>query len=103
MNEEKSPKTINKCRYILSVKIDYYNGNINHKERFRLMLPNGEYATNEQEENIKKEMFQNWKNGANIYQGIISFNNDYIDERISLEDLHKKIETEVLPRYLKAI
>jgi hypothetical protein len=34
-------------------------------------------------------------------EGIVSFNNDYIDANISLEDLEKKMISEILPRFFK--
>ena len=79
---------------------DYFEGRINKKDTVNLVLENGKYATDDEIEKRKKEYLEYFKK-SNLWQGIISFNNDYINESIELEELEKKIVKEVLPRFFK--
>lgn len=79
---------------------DYYEGRINKKEKVNLILENGNCAT--EEEIIKrKKQYLKYFEKSNLWLGIISFNNDYIDQSIELKELEKKIAKEVMPKFLK--
>lgn len=79
---------------------DYFEGKINKVETANLVLENGKYATVEEIEKRKKSYIKYFKK-SNLWQGIISFDNDYINESIELEELEKKIVKEVLPKFFK--
>lgn len=80
--------------------VDYFTGKINKHERVNLILENGQYAT-EEELNKRKEFIGKQIYNSNLWKLVVSFNNDYIDERISLKDLEQKMIKEVMPRFLK--
>ncbi len=82
--------------------IDYYVGDINKSETMNLLLENGEYATKEDLEIRKKEIKKCIKN-SNLWQGVISFNNDYITENIDIKKLEKELMLSILPKYFKNI
>lgn len=79
---------------------DYFEGRINKIERANLVLENGKYATKEDIEKRKKDYVKYFKK-SNLWQGIISFDNEYINESIELESLEKKMVKEVLPRFFR--
>ena len=79
---------------------DYFEGKINKEEKVNLVLENGEYATEEDIKKRKKD-YCNYFKDSNLWLGVISFNNDYIDESIELRELEKKIAKEVMPKFLK--
>ena len=80
---------------------DYYTG-LYKKQKTNLILENGEYATKTEIDKRKKEYIGYLEN-SNLWKGVISFNNDYINENIPLNELEKKIATEVMPKFLKYI
>ena len=51
-------------------------------------------------EKRKKDYVKYFKK-SNLWQGIISFDNEYINESIELESLEKKMVKEVLPRFFR--
>lgn len=70
------------------------------KREEMMMMPNGKFATDEDTEKMKK----NWRRyllNSNVHQMVLSFNNDYIDENISLEKLQKDVTTKIMPNFLK--
>ena len=79
---------------------DYFEGKINKVNTVNLVLENGKYASKEDIEKRKIAYLKYFKK-SNLWQGIISFDNDYINESIELEQLEKKIVKEVLPRFFK--
>jgi len=81
---------------------DYYEGKINKDVRVNIVLESGEYATEDDVIKLKQDYIK-YFNNSNLYEGIISFNNDYIDEMIDLRDLEKLISKEVLPKFFKNI
>ena len=78
---------------------DYYDGTLKNK-KFNLVLEDGSYAT-KKEIDKRKTDYQKYLKKSNLRKGIVSFNNDYIDTNISLEDLEKKMISEILPRFFK--
>ena len=78
---------------------DYYDGTLKNK-KFNLVIEDGSYATKKEIDKRKAE-YQKYIKKSSLWKGIISFNNDYIDRNISLEDLEKKMISEIIPRFFK--
>lgn len=79
--------------------IDYYTGS--KQERLvNLVLENGKYATEEEQEKIKNQIIKATEN-SNLYKGVVSFDTEWITQTIGLRDLEKLIATEVMPKFLK--
>ena len=79
---------------------DYYTGELNKNERMNLVIEDGSYATKEEIERRKKR-FVKYAENSNLWQCVISFNNDYLNENISLQDLEQELIKNVLPRFFK--
>lgn len=79
---------------------DYYTGNINKDNNVNLILENGSFATKEEIEKRKKLIVKYLQN-SNLWQGVISFNNDYINENIKIEKLEQEMATKILPMFFK--
>ena len=79
---------------------DYYTGELNKNERMNLVIEDGSYATKEEIEKRKKR-FVKYAEKSNLWQCVISFNNDYLNEYISLQDLEQELIKNVLPRFFK--
>ena len=78
---------------------DYFTGKINKEKESNLVIENGKYATEEEIKNRKKEYLKYFEN-SNLWLGVLSFNNDYIDSRIKLDDLEQVIIKKVMPKFL---
>jgi len=79
--------------------IDYYAGKLSGK-KYNLVLENGEYANKQDIKKLKKD-YQKYIKDSNLWKGIISFNNPYIYENISLKTLEQKFAKEIMPQFLK--
>ena len=79
---------------------DYYTGELNKQERMNLVIEDGSYATKEEIE-LRKKRFVKYADKSNLWQGVISFNNDYLNENISLTDLEQELIKTVIPRLFK--
>lgn len=79
---------------------DYYAGKINKIKRANLVIEDGTYATDFEIEKRKKEYLKYFEN-SHLWQGLISFNNDYIDKSIELEKFEEKMVKEIMPSFLK--
>ena len=79
---------------------DYYTGELNKNERMNLVIEDGSYATKEEIKKRKKR-FVKYAENSNLWQCVISFNNDYLNEYISLQDLEQELIKNVLPRFFK--
>lgn len=79
---------------------EYYTGNLTKKETMNLVIENGSYATKEEIENRKKR-FVKYAEKSNLWQGVISFNNDYLNQNITVEELEQELIKNVLPRFFK--
>lgn len=75
---------------------DYYTGKINKAKTVNLVLENGKHAT-ENQIKLRKTNFIKYAENSFLWQGIVSFNNDYIDRNITLEALEKEFALKVLP------
>ena len=79
---------------------EYYTGNLTKKETMNLVIEDGSYATKEEIERRKKR-FVKYAENSNLWQGVISFNNDYLNQNISIHDLEQQVIKKVLPRFFK--
>ena len=79
---------------------DYYTGKLNKENEMNLIVENGSYATKEEVEKRKKQAVKYLEN-SNLWQGVISFNNDYINKNIDIHKLEKEMATKVLPMFFK--
>ena len=106
-NEQKSIKQIqNMYNYykdenkkVMSM-FDYYTGKINKEETVNLVLENGKFAT-EAEIEKRKQLAVKYLQNSNLYQGVISFNNDYINENIDIHKLEQELAKNILPMFFK--
>lgn len=80
--------------------IDYYTGKINKKEDINLILENGKVA-NKTELLRRKKFISKKINNSNLWQMVISFDNEYIDKNINLKTLEQKMANEIMPKFLK--
>lgn len=80
----------------------YYDGKLKHGTFLSYLMEDGHNATDEEAEKRTDEYLKAWEN-SNVYQTILSFDNDFIDENISLDKLSKKLMTKIIPQYLKKI
>lgn len=79
---------------------DYYTGKLTKENDMNLILENGCYATKEEVEKRKKQAVKYLEN-SNLWQGVISFNNDYINQNINIHKLEKEMATKILPMFFK--
>lgn len=79
---------------------DYYTGKLTKDKTMNLVLENGKYADEEEVARRKKRAVKYLQN-SNLWQGVLSFNNSYINENINIHDLEKILATSVLPRFFK--
>ncbi len=58
------------------------------------------YATSEEKEKRKKDMTK-WIENSNFYQVVCSFQNDWVNENIKLEDFEYEVAKNIIPSFLK--
>lgn len=79
---------------------DYYTGNINKDKTMNLVLENGKFAS-EKEVERRKKISVEYLQDSNLWQGVLSFNNDYINENIDIHKLEQELATNILPMFFK--
>lgn len=79
---------------------DYYTGNINKDKTMNLVLENGKFAS-EKEVAKRKKLSVEYLQNSNLWQGVLSFNNDYINENIDIHKLEQELATNILPMFFK--
>lgn len=79
---------------------DYYTGNINKEESMNLMTEKGKFAT-EKEIARRKVRAVKYLQNSNLWQGVLSFNNDYINSNINIHKLEYELATKILPSFFK--
>ena len=79
---------------------DYYTGDLTKDETMNFVIENGSYATKDEIEKRKKR-FVKYAEKSNLWQGVISFNNDYLTQNITLKDLEQEMVKTILPRFFK--
>lgn len=88
---------------------DYYNNRLyNESDEANMIIGYDSknkkviFAKKNELENIVKQDCEYLKN-SNLYQTIISFKNDFINENISIDDLHLQMVKNILPKYFESI
>mgnify|MGYP001623846680 FL=1 len=79
---------------------DYYTGKLTKENTVNLVLENGKYATADEVERRKKRAVKYLEN-SNLWQGVLSFNNDYLTQNIDIHKLEKELATSILPMFFK--
>ena len=79
---------------------DYYTGKLTKENTVNLVLENGKYATADEVERRKKRAIKYLEN-SNLWQGVLSFNNDYLTQNIDIHKLEKELVTSILPMFFK--
>lgn len=79
---------------------DYYTGKLTKENTVNLVLENGKYATADEVERRKKRAIKYLEN-SNLWQGVLSFNNDYLTQNIDIHKLEKELATSILPMFFK--
>ena len=79
---------------------DYYTGKLTKENTMNLIKENGTFATEKEVEKRKKLAIKYLEN-SNLWQGVLSFNNDYINENIDIHKLEKELATNILPKFFK--
>lgn len=79
---------------------DYYTGKLTKEDTMNLIKEDGTFATEKDVEKRKKLAVKYLEN-SNLWQGVLSFNNDYINENIDIHKLEKELATNILPKFFR--
>ena len=79
---------------------DYYTGKLTKENTMNLIKEDGTFAAEKEVEKRKKLAIKYLEN-SNLWQGVLSFNNDYINENIDIHKLEKELATNILPKFFK--
>lgn len=79
---------------------DYYTGKLTKEDTMNLIKEDGKFAT-EKEVEKRKKLAVKYLENSNLWQGVLSFNNDYINENIDIHKLEKELATNILPKFFK--
>ena len=79
---------------------DYYTGKLTKEDTMNLIIEDGTFAT-EKEVEKRKKLAVKYLENSNLWQGVLSFNNDYINENIEIHKLEQLMVKEVIPMFLK--
>ena len=79
---------------------DYYTGKLTKENTMNLIKEDGSFATEKDVEKRKKLAVKYLEN-SNLWQGVLSFNNDYINENIDIHKLEKELATNILPNFFR--
>lgn len=79
---------------------DYYTGKLTKENTMNLIKEDGSFAT-EKEVQKRKKLAVKYLENSNLWQGVLSFNNDYINENIDIHKLEKELATNILPKFFK--
>ena len=79
---------------------DYYTGKLTKEDTLNLIIEDGTFAT-EKEVEKRKKLAVKYLENSNLWQGVLSFNNDYINENIDIHKLEKELATNILPKFFK--
>ena len=106
-NEEKANITLEKCNssnlfdYMMGGKKDISVMEINAMKREQMMMDKfGNFIT-DNEANKKNFYWSKLFDKSNIHLSVLSFNKDYVDENIGIDNLQKEITTKIMPMFLK--
>lgn len=79
---------------------DYYTGKLTKENTMNLIKEDGSFAT-EKEVQKRKKLAVKYLENSNLWQGVLSFNNDYLNENIDIHKLEKELATNILPKFFK--
>lgn len=79
---------------------DYYTGKLTKEDTMNLIKEDGTFAT-EKEVEKRKKLAVKYLDNSNLWQGVLSFNNDYLNENIDIHKLEKELATNILPKFFK--
>lgn len=79
---------------------DYYTGKLTKENTMNLIKEDGTFAT-EKEVEKRKKLAVKYLENSNLWQGVLSFNNDYINENIDIHKLEKELATNILPKFFR--
>ena len=79
---------------------DYYTGKLTKEDTMNLVIENGNFAT-EKEVEKRKKLAVKYLENSNLWQGVLSFNNDYLNENIDVHKLEQELATNILPKFFK--
>ena len=79
---------------------DYYTGKLTKEDTMNLIIEDGSFA-NEKEVEKRKKLAVKYLDNSNLWQGVLSFNNDYLNENIDIHKLEKELATNILPKFFK--
>lgn len=79
---------------------DYYTGKLTKEDTMNLIIEDGSFAT-EKEVEKRKKLAVKYLENSNLWQGVLSFNNDYLNENIDIHKLEKELATNILPKFFK--
>ena len=79
---------------------DYYTGKLTKENTMNLIKEDGTFTT-EKEVEKRKKLAVKYLENSNLWQGVLSFNNDYINENIDIHKLEKELATNILPKFFK--
>ena len=79
---------------------DYYTGKLTKEDTMNLVIEDGSFATEKEVENRKK-LAVKYLDNSNLWQGVLSFNNDYINKNIDIHKLEKELATNILPKFFR--
>ncbi len=79
---------------------DYYTGELTKDKNMNLVLENGKFATKEEVEK-RKLLAVKYLENSNLWQGVLSFNNDYLCRNIDVHKLEQELVTNILPKFFK--
>ena len=79
---------------------DYYTGKLTKEDTMNLIIEDGTFAT-EKEVEKRKKLAVKYLENSNLWQGVLSFNNDYLNENIDIHKLEKELATNILPKFFR--
>lgn len=79
---------------------DYYTGKLTKEDTMNLVIEDGSFATEKEVENRKK-LAVKYLDNSNLWQGVLSFNNDYLNKNIDIHKLEKELATNILPKFFR--
>lgn len=79
---------------------DYYTGKLTKENTMNLIKEDGTFTT-EKEVEKRKKLAVKYLDNSNLWQGVLSFNNDYLNENIDIHKLEKELATNILPKFFR--
>ena len=79
---------------------DYYTGKLTKEDTMNLVIEDGTFAT-EKEVEKRKKLAVKYLDNSNLWQSVLSFNNDYLNENIDIHKLEKELATNILPKFFR--